>query len=431
MNKISALSSDVHCHACDGTGIFLPIEFLELEKDIASILSEFPLPDIMGKGQWFFKPKTIARLLAYLYQKHDIEGKTIGCLASPTIAAGLSLLKEKANLHINVLVLDIDADILELLSRRFQSIEAHIYDIGNKCPEELRGRCDSFVFDPLYSMDHYKIGLSRCVQLIGSNHPDRSGYIIVPPEEIAPIKTVRGGKNVPLQLAVFGYLNEMGLCIADFKDNFIEYSTPPAEAGILRTRSGSLFERYTLDEWRGSDLVRVISTSETIPLVQDDSPLSKKVNNSRRIGVGKNLIQLDELSSDSLCTICSRCFTTHYENQKIKKYTSYWKPEVIIRNMPSWRASDDQPFEVARSCAGFENTQNGELTILRGPAAKVIWEIMRDLESELDDNVQLDAIIERSLPDFYDLDMDQVRGEVKEFVREIMRIGLTKERNIT
>ncbi len=430
MSKILALSSDVHCRSCDGTGISLPLEFLELEKKIYSVLNEFPLPDIMGKGQWFFKPSTITRLIAYMYQKQDIEGKSIGCLATPTLAIGLSIFKELTNINMQIKLLDIDSDILDLISNMTKNIELHIYDIENQCPQDLMGTCDNFIFDPLYSTDHYKIGLSRCVQLIGLNRPDKSGYIVIPPEEIAPLKNIRNGKKVPLQLDVFRYLNDMSFCISDFKENFIEYSTPPSEANILISNSRSLFDQYKLDDWRGSNLIRIISTSETIPLVSDDVILPTKINDNCRIGQNKTFVQLGELSGESECTICSRCFTTYHENQKLNNYTSYWIPEVAIRKMPSWRAPDDQPFEIAKSCVGFENIQNGDLIVLRGPAAKVIWETLRDLETQFNDTITIDAILERSLPDFYDLNTNQVKNEAMKFIEEIMKIGLIKNRHI-
>jgi predicted methyltransferase len=221
--RISVLSSDVHCRACDGTGIFIPLEFLELERDIAYVLEDFPIPDIMGKGQWFFRPMTIVRTLAYMYYRGDIEGQKIVCLAAPTIAVGLAILQRKADLELSVSVLDIDTDILEVISKHFGSVHTQEYNLSNECPDRLKAQYDCFVFDPLYSEDHYRIGLSRCVQLIGCNHPDRFGYVVVPPEEIAPIRAVKDNKRIPLQLSVFRLLNEMGLCIADFKDNFMDY----------------------------------------------------------------------------------------------------------------------------------------------------------------------------------------------------------------
>lgn len=424
------LSSDVHCRVCDGTGIFLPKEFLHLENNIDEILSAFPLPDIMGKGQWFFKPSTIARFIAYMYQKHDIEGKTIGCLASPTIAVGLSLLREISKLNFSITVLDIDSDILGFLSSKFKSINTYEYNIENDCPIDISGTCDTFVFDPLYSIDHYRIGISRCVQLIGLNRTDRSGYIIIPPEEIAPIKTESNGKKVPLQLAVFGFLNEMGLCIADYKDNFIEYSTPLSEEKILLKRSVSFGVQSKLDGWRGSDLVRVVSTAETVPLVENKTILEKRVNLNPRTGKEKNFIQLEELSISETCSVCSRCFTSYIDDQKLKKYTSYWKPEVITRTMNSWRAEGDQPYEIARSCTGFENTKNGDLTILRGPASREIWATIRDLEEELGISLPLNLILKRALPDFSELDQVKIRHEAKYFIIELMEIGLIKEREI-
>ncbi len=431
MNSISGLSSDVHCRACDGTGIFVPFELLELERDIALVLEDFPPADIMGKGQWFFKPRTIIRTLAYMYLKGDIEGRRIACLGAPTLAVGLGILKDKAHLNIEVTLLDIDVDILDVVTQHFDFVDIHRYNISDNCPIELQDKFDVFLFDPLYSEDHYKIGLSRCVQLVGSHHPDKVGYLVVPPEEIAPIRTFRKGTNVPIQLAVFGLLNEMGLFVADFKDNFMEYTTPLAEAGILRRRTGAAVIGELAGEWRGSDLVRVVSTASTQPAIEGSANLEKRVNNRRRAGPTGSFVPLDEgISDGSICQVCTPCFSSHVEDQRHQSYAGYWKPELMTRVMHSWRAEDDQPFEVAPSCTAFENTRTGEIVILRGPAAKAIWKTLCDIEDSFKDSIDVESLVNRSLPDCRDLDHNEVLQATADFLRDLMKTGLCQSREI-
>lgn len=431
MKKISALSSDVHCRACDGSGIFIPLEFLELERDIAAILASFPPADIMGKGQWFFSPRTIVRTLAYMYHKGDIEGRNIACLAAPTLAVGLATLERNADLDISISVLDIDLDVLDVISRNFDFVDVREYNLSNTCPHDLRGQYDCFLFDPLYSVDHYRVGLSRCVQLVGEHQPDRFGYIVVPPEEIAPVRVPRNGRRVPLQLSVFQLLNEMGLCIADFKDGFIDYETPLAEEGLLRYRAKGIIGRESVGVWRSSDLVRVITTATTSPVVVESIELQKRVNTRRRVGASHVFVQLDNTSSENtICNMCMSCFSSHEEDQRFPFYTRYWQPAIHVRPMPSWRDENDQPFAVGAACVGFENTSTGELVILRGPAAKAIWETLRDLEEELEDTVQIRDILNRSLTDYADIDSVTLEHDGISFVKELMDIGLILPRRV-
>lgn len=431
MRNISSLSSDVHCRACEGTGVFLPAELLELEQEVRRVLDGFPRADIMGKGQWFFKPKSIVRTIALMYQKGDLEGKSIACLASPTIAVGLLLFRQYTAIEMSVTVLDIDADVLSHIERRFPDAKVELYNIADECPEHLQGMHDCFFLDPLYSEDHYKVGLSRCVQLIGGSQPDRVGYVVVPPEEIAPIRTTRKGVTIPIQLAVFGHISAMGLCVADFKDNFMEYSTPPAEAGILKRRTLMQVDRDSLDEWRGSDLVRIVSTASTQPLVSGDCILSIRVNDSRRTGVDRNFVPLAEIGTeDERCNLCPKCFSSRIDDQRRRSYAGYWPPEVYVRPMPSWRNESDQPFEVASSCIAFENIKTGELLMLRGPAAKAIWETLRDLESTVGTSLNLVDLVRDSLMDYENLNKPEVLRAGREFVMKLVDQGLSQFRLI-
>lgn len=431
MSTISALGSDIHCRACDGTGVFIPLELLELERDIAIALQDFPLPDIMGKGQWFFKPRAVVRTLAFMHQKGDVEGRSVVCLAAPTLGVGLSLLQQRAGFRLSLTVLDIDTQVLDIISRSFPSVHVRRYDISDECPDDLREQFDCFVIDPLYAEDHYRVGISRCVQLIGHNHPDKAGYVVIPPEEIAPIRMTEGGHRIPIQLAVFGFLNQMGLCVADFKDNFMEYDTPPAEANILRRRALPITAVESIGEWRSSDLVRVVSTANTHPLVEGSTTLSTRINERERVGVNESLVQLNESTSpESMCRMCMRCFTAHVADQHHRHYTGYWKPEVFIRPMPSWRDEGDQPFEVAPACAAFEHLELGQIVVLKGPAARVIWETLRDIEDELDDRIVLDDLLNKSLPNYVDLDSTEVKRDVRGFLTDLMSAGLIGKRGI-
>jgi hypothetical protein len=201
--------------------------------------------------------------------------------------------------------------------------------------------------------------------------------------------------------------------------------------GILKHRDGATLSRGSVGEWRSSDLVRVISTATTHPMVEGDVRLEKKVNVRRRVGDARDFVQLDEITSEEVvCNVCVRCFSSHIEDQRRRYYGGYWSPEVLVRPMPSWRDEDDQPFEVGAACAGFENIRTGELVVLRGPAAKAIWETIRDLEEELGNTLDIEDILKRSLPDYGTHDPERLWREGIDFVKELMRVGLVRPRKI-
>jgi predicted methyltransferase len=419
------LESDVRCRSCDGTGLVVPAQLAGLQGKLANTLSRFPKPDIMGKGQWFFTPGTIIRTLAYLYLKGDIEGRQIVCLCCPTIGIGLELLRQQAELpKVGITILDVDADIVEFVSASYPDIRVQHYDFQNSCPEELRGNFDCFFFDPLYDEEHYLLGLSRCVELTGRAVPDKVGYVVIPPEEIAPVASKTFGRTVPIQLSVFRAINEMGFCVTDFKDNFLEYTTPPAEVGILQRRDPLLPRGERLGDWRGSELVRISSTVETKPSIEGHYRLKKRISDSRRLTTNSDFIPLQELEPpSSVCRLCVKCFSSQPEDQRRRGYQEYWRPTVQVRPMASWRDEGDQLFEVAPSCAAFENTETGDLVMLKGPAARALWEAMRDITT-LTGAIGVDEVLKLSLPDFEKLDPKTVRQEVLDFVAKLRELGL-------
>jgi len=397
-----------------------------IEAELESVLTGV-LPDIIGKAQFFFTPGAISRAVAYMSWQGDVEGRNIVCLTAPTVGIALGLLRRRAQLsRTNIAVLDIDPDLLRLIEGLRLGVRTVRYDFQDACPAELEGRFDVFFIDPLYAEDHYRLVLSRCVDLIGARLPGKVGYIVIPPPEIAPIRSPDLGRPVPLQLSIRRWLDAMGFYLAEIKPGFLRYDTPPAELAILRHRQLIPPGDDAWRNWWAVDLACVVSTAETHPLAADDERLTTRVNGQGRLSFNPRYVPLAEIGDEhAFCHLCARCLSSEIAAQKVADCHIYVTPQIEVRPLYSWRDEGHQPFEVAPSCLAFADLQDGQLVVLKGPTARAIWQtVVGTSGSSAESAVEREDLLRRSSLALEDLDHRAAQREVSQFLSQLRTLGL-------
>lgn len=214
--------------------------------------------------QWFFTSDSIIRLVECMLENFDIEGRRVACLMSPTVALAVAL----TGYPIEVWAIDIDGALLKLLENESNGqVKTYKYDVQERTPEVLRDKFDCFVIDPPYKEDWYTISISRALDLIGGRK-GKTGYIVVPPDEIAYSKKIG---FPPLIATILHDLREYGLTLDQIWKGILNYLTPPFEKAILRRR----VSRKEYDSWRTADLLRIKVFRETSSSIPGSSIISE------------------------------------------------------------------------------------------------------------------------------------------------------------
>lgn len=229
--------------------------------------------------QWFFTPDSVIEIVEYMLRNFDIEGRKVACLMTPTVALAIALTGYPSE----VWAIDKDGALLKLLEDESEgklktyeydvqdmTPEDLLYDVQDRTPEDLsraRNKFDCFIIDPPYQEDWYTVSISRALDLVGGLK-DKTGYIVVPPDEIAYSKKFG---FPPLIATILHDLREYGLTLDQIWKGVLNYLTPPFEKAILRRR----VSRKEYDNWRTADLLRIKVFRETRSSIPGSSVISE------------------------------------------------------------------------------------------------------------------------------------------------------------
>ncbi|MFX0074053.1 MAG: adenosylmethionine decarboxylase [Candidatus Hermodarchaeota archaeon] len=142
-------------------------EYLQSLVKITGILNERPEPDF-ALDQSHATSTTVINRSLYLLKKGAIEGRKIIFLGdddATSIAVALLDLAEK------ITVIDIDANIIDFLSKTASKLSLENYnvisfDLREACPEKVVNEYDVVIMDPPYTNEGLRLFLKRARQVL-------------------------------------------------------------------------------------------------------------------------------------------------------------------------------------------------------------------------------------------------------------------------
>ncbi len=160
------------CEHCQGRGIKEdPFGILSKYKEIASRRPK-PTADY---DQGYIKEEDVMRRIAFIYERGDIEGAEILVVGDDDlISLGIAL----TALPERIVVLEIDQRLIDFINREASAlglpVEARRFDVRNDIDEELRGKFDTFITDPVETIEGITLFLSRAAS--GLKGKGSAGY---------------------------------------------------------------------------------------------------------------------------------------------------------------------------------------------------------------------------------------------------------------
>ncbi len=163
---------DVRCGSCEGRGIV---------EDAFGILSRYreiarnrPRPTA-EYDQGYIKEEDVMRRIAFIYERGDLENTDILVIGDDDlISLGMAL----TGLPRSIVVLEIDERLINFINEHAEKhglpVEAHRFDVREDLPDELRGKFDVFITDPVETIEGITLFLSRAAS--GLRGRGSSGY---------------------------------------------------------------------------------------------------------------------------------------------------------------------------------------------------------------------------------------------------------------
>jgi predicted methyltransferase len=128
------------------------------------IVENRPLPT-SDFDQGFIKPEDTLKRTAFIYERGDLEDTEIFILGDDDL---ISLSMALTGLPKKIVVVEIDERINKFIREKAQEIgyknlEVYNYNVINELPEELKGKFDIFVTDPVETKKGLKLFINRCI----------------------------------------------------------------------------------------------------------------------------------------------------------------------------------------------------------------------------------------------------------------------------
>lgn len=156
---------DPRCENCRG-GIQIKGEYLKIFETYKEIVKSRPLPSIEF-DQGFISAEDAVRRAIFMYERGDVEGKSIFILGDDdlvSIAIGLLGVAEK------ITVLEIDkrlTDFINDVSRKYNlNISTIAHDVLDSFPRREMNKYDTFLTDPVETLQGFIIFIYRCMQAL-------------------------------------------------------------------------------------------------------------------------------------------------------------------------------------------------------------------------------------------------------------------------
>ena len=143
--------------------------FLEITQNRPLPTSDF--------DQGFIKPEDTVKRTAFIYERGDLEDTEIFILGDDDL---ISLSMAITGLPKKIVVVEIDERINRFIKEKAEQIGynqlfVYNYNVIDSLPEDLKGKFDVFVTDPVETQKGLKLFVSRCISALKG--PGSAGYM--------------------------------------------------------------------------------------------------------------------------------------------------------------------------------------------------------------------------------------------------------------
>lgn len=257
------------CEKCEGRGILHdPFGVLDEYKRIAS---QRPRPTA-DYDQGYIKEEDVMRRIAFIYERGDLENADILVVGDDDlISLGMAL----TGLPKKIVVLEIDDRLISFINDNAREygfpVEARKFDVRNDIDEDLRGKFDVFITDPVETIEGITLFLSRAAS--GLRGKGSAGYFGLTHEEASLKKWYEIERRL---LSMNFVLTDM---LRDFNvypmDENLELAQ---EYYLIYRRIAELTGSREIDaDFYRSTLIRVEAVGDVKPLVSGPVELHEEI----------------------------------------------------------------------------------------------------------------------------------------------------------
>ena len=258
---------EVYCKICDGTGYEIRGLFNEVLREYSKIAKDRP-EAIEKFDQGFISLDGVIRRVEFVFERGDLLRTEIFVVGDDdlfSIASALTGLPKRIH------VVDIDERLIDFINRKADEygfpISANVYDVQRAFPDELKGKFDVFVTDPVETIPGIKLFLSRGVSTLKG--VGCSGYF--------GLTTLEASRRKWYEIQRM--IHEMGFVITDIRRKFNVY--PQDEKNFFRYQEKLPIVRKVgvgVDyNWYKSSLYRIEAVKEPKPLVEGEMIIDEAV----------------------------------------------------------------------------------------------------------------------------------------------------------
>mgnify|MGYP001773173985 CR=1 FL=1 len=148
----------------------------DLLKNFKELTKDRPLPT-SDYDQGFIRPEDTIKRTAFIYLRGDLEDSEVFILGDDDL---ISLAMALTGLPKRIVVVEIDERINTFIKGTvkkigFDNLEVYNYNVIDSLPEDLKGRFDIFVTDPVETEKGLKLFVARCISSLKG--PGSAGYV--------------------------------------------------------------------------------------------------------------------------------------------------------------------------------------------------------------------------------------------------------------
>jgi predicted methyltransferase len=155
------------CQTCWGKGVTLNSRFEQALDHFLKITTDRP-PPIIEYNQGIIDPRDLALKSAIMYDRGDLEGRSILLLGDDDL---FSIFLALLGLSCTVTVLEIDDRIISYINGKAKSnkltVKPQRYDVDSPFPRNLRETFDAFVTEPPEGLEGMLLFLGRAIDALG------------------------------------------------------------------------------------------------------------------------------------------------------------------------------------------------------------------------------------------------------------------------